>query len=85
MLLTPVQIKPKSFESRRNSFFHPGWMRLMFMTYVAWALGCSVTKERGKPQACSCSSSITESSPGPNSKHWFTTSFLQPLPYLVTS
>ena len=21
----------------------------------------------------------------PNSKHWFTTSFLQPLPYLVTS
>ena len=21
---------------------------------------------------------------GPNSKHWFTTSFLQPLPYLVT-
>ena len=22
---------------------------------------------------------------GPNSKHWFTTAFLQPLPYLVTS
>ena len=24
MLLTPAQIKPKSFESRRNSFFTPG-------------------------------------------------------------
>ena len=41
MLLTPAQIKPKSFESRQNSsfflfsfsfslFFNPGWMRLMF-------------------------------------------------------
>ena len=34
MLLTPAQIKPKSFESRQNSFFllffYPGWMRLMF-------------------------------------------------------
>ena len=31
MLLTPAQIKLKSFESRRNSFFfYPGWMRLMF-------------------------------------------------------
>ena len=30
MLFTPTQIKPKSFESRRNfSFFYPGWMRLM--------------------------------------------------------
>ena len=28
---TPAQIKPKSFESKRNSlFFYPGWMRLMF-------------------------------------------------------
>ena len=27
--------KPQSFESRRNSFFHPGWMRLMF-TWVLW-------------------------------------------------
>ena len=27
----PAQIKRKSFESRRNSFFfYPGWMRLMF-------------------------------------------------------
>ena len=26
---------PKSFESRRNSFFHPGWMRLVF----TWVLG----------------------------------------------
>ena len=30
MLLTPAQIKPKSFESRRNSFVYPGWMCLMF-------------------------------------------------------
>ena len=30
MLLTPAKIKPKSSESRRNSFFfYPGWMRLM--------------------------------------------------------
>ena len=25
MLLTPAQIKPKSFKSKRNSFFNPGW------------------------------------------------------------
>ena len=31
MLFTPVEIKPKSFASRGNSFFYyPGWMRLMF-------------------------------------------------------
>ena len=30
MLLTPAQIKPKSFESKQNSLFCPGWMRLMF-------------------------------------------------------
>ena len=33
MLLTPAQIKPKSFESGWNFFFNnffPGWMRLMF-------------------------------------------------------
>ena len=28
MLLTPAQIKRKSFESRRNSVFCPGWMPL---------------------------------------------------------
>ena len=28
-------IKPQSFESRQNSFFHPGWMRLVF-TCVLW-------------------------------------------------
>ena len=28
-------IKPQPFESRRNSFFHPGWMRLMFKC-VLW-------------------------------------------------
>ena len=30
MLLAPARIKPKSFESRRNSFCYPAWMRLMF-------------------------------------------------------
>ena len=30
MMFTPAKLKPKSFESRRNSFFYPGWMRLMF-------------------------------------------------------
>ena len=41
MLLTPAQIKPKSFESRRNSFsffFDSGWMRLMFTCVLGrWA------------------------------------------------
>ena len=32
---TPAQMKPQSFESWRNSFFRPGWMRLMF----TWVLG----------------------------------------------
>ena len=27
---------------------------------------------------------VGDTGPVPNSKHWFTTSFLQPLPYLVT-
>ena len=37
MLLTPAQIKPKSFESKWNFFFffYPGWMYLMF-----WAQCC---------------------------------------------
>ena len=30
MLLTPAQVKTKSFESRRNFLFYPGRMRLMF-------------------------------------------------------
>ena len=39
MLLTPAQIKPKSFESRRNLFFLP----VVDASHVyvrAWALGC---------------------------------------------
>ena len=36
MLLTPAQIKPDSFESRRSSFLTPRWMRLMFTC----VLGC---------------------------------------------
>ena len=30
VLLTPAQIKPKSFETRRNYFFYPGWLLLLF-------------------------------------------------------
>ena len=30
MLLTPAQIKSKSFESRRTLLFYLKWMRLMF-------------------------------------------------------
>ena len=40
MLLTPAEIKPESFESRRNLFsfsFYPGWMRLHIYV-LAWAL-----------------------------------------------
>ena len=47
MLLTPAQIKPKSFESRRNSFlfflffflFLPGG-DVLHVYVRAWALGC---------------------------------------------
>ena len=39
MLLKPDQIKPKSFESRRNSFFLPG-MDAPRVYVRAWALGC---------------------------------------------
>ena len=41
MLLTPAQIKPKSFESRRNSFFffYPG-VDASRVYVRAWALGC---------------------------------------------
>ena len=39
MLLTPAQIKRKSFESRRNSFFLPG-VDASHVYVRAWALGC---------------------------------------------
>ena len=39
MLLMPAQIKPKSFESRRNSFFLPG-VDAPHVYVRAWALGC---------------------------------------------
>ena len=49
-LLTPAQIKPKSFESRRNLFFlfYPGWMRLMF-TCVLGRLVVSTVLSVPKP------------------------------------
>ena len=65
MLLTPAQIKPKSFESRRNSFFTRG--------------GCASCL-----LACLGARLLPQPYQYPNSKRWFTTSFLQPLPYLVT-
>ena len=37
MLLTPAQIKPKSFELRRNFFFYLGWVHLFMRIH-----GCSV-------------------------------------------
>ena len=42
MLFTPAQIEPKSFESRRNSFFFPFLPRVdASHVYVrAWPLGC---------------------------------------------
>ena len=39
MLLTPAQIKPKSFKSRRNFFFLPG-VDASHVYVRAWALGC---------------------------------------------
>ena len=39
MLLTPTQIKPKSFESTRNSFSLPG-VDASHVYVRAWALGC---------------------------------------------
>ena len=113
MLLTPAQIKSKSFESRRNSFL---FLFVCFLftgvdaphVYVrAWALGCfhSLISTRTFRRALTASAvncaeiefpfsgvtssgriwrKVTESDGGTNSKHRFTTSFLQPLPYLVT-
>ena len=40
MLLTPAQIKPKSFESRQNFFFFlPGVDASHVYVCAAWALG----------------------------------------------
>ena len=43
MLLTPAQIKPKSFESRRNSSFFSSFLPGVDALHVyvrAWALSC---------------------------------------------
>ena len=61
MLLTPAQIKPKSFESRRNSFFSSLFLPGVDMSHV-YVLGARL---------------LPQSYQYPNSKHWFTTSFLQ--------
>ena len=60
MLLTPAHIKPKSFESRRNSF--------LFFTRG----GCVSCL-----RACLDARLLLQSYPNPNSRHWFTTSFLE--------
>ena len=39
MLLTPAQIKPKSFESKRSFFFLPG-VGAPHVYMRAWAIGC---------------------------------------------
>ena len=39
MLLTPAQMKPKSFQSTRNFFFLPG-VDASHVYVRAWALGC---------------------------------------------
>ena len=40
MLLTPAQIKPKSFESRRNYSFFTRDASHVYVRVRAWALGC---------------------------------------------
>ena len=40
ILLTPAQIKPKLFESRRNSFFFLARVDALHVYVCAWALGC---------------------------------------------
>ena len=62
MLLTPAQIKSKSFESRRN-FFLTG----------SGCISCL--------SACLGARLLSQSYQYPDSKHWFTTAFPQPLPY----
>ena len=56
MLLTPAQIKPKSFESRRNSFFLPG-VDASHVYVRALALGCfySHIRTRTFPRALTAS------------------------------
>ena len=71
MLLTPAQIKPKSFESWRTFFFffffYPGWMRLMECTCVLRRLVASTVLSV------------------PTLRAPFSGTFLQTLPDLVTS
>ena len=43
MFFTPAQFEPKSFESRRNSFFFFSFLHGVDASHVyvrAWALGC---------------------------------------------
>ena len=123
MLLTAAKIKPKSFESRRNSFFlflfnRDGWAsclraclgaRLLLQSYrysnlsegadrVAGQLRgdkeCPFSGVTNSGKRCSECGSINtwllpwhqageDTQSRANYKLWFTTSFLQPLPYLV--
>ena len=71
-LHTPAQIKPKSFESRRPSPPHPFFFLLFFFSPSGHAL-CLRT--------CLDGMLLPPSKQYPNSKHRFTTSFLQALPY----
>ena len=64
MLLTPAQIKSKSFESRRNSFFLPG-VDASHIYVRAWALGLTSTQTFWRAVAASVDSSaeILKSAP----------------------
>ena len=55
MLLTPAQMKPRQSESRRNSFFYPGWMRLMFTCVLGRWVASTVWQslEEGAGKRCS--------------------------------
>ena len=100
MLLTPAQIKPKSFELRRNSFFTRGGCasclraclgaRLLPQSYQYPNLSEGADRVGGqlrRDKECPFSGvtkfgrvwrKVPESCARlyPNSKHWFTTSFL---------
>ena len=69
MLLTPVQTRPKSFESVETELF---------------LLPRVDASQLSRSRACLGARLLQQSYQYPNAKHWFTTSFLQPLPSLVT-
>ena len=80
MLFTPAQIKPESFESRRSF----GLLFFLFFFSFLFTRGGCITCLRACLGARLGARLLPQSYQSANSKHWFTTSFIQPLPYLVT-